>query len=43
MIAGPLTARIVVVVLALAVALISLAVEIMLRPDFGTGAGESDV
>ncbi|HKW06823.1 MAG TPA: hypothetical protein VJS19_04565 [Candidatus Dormibacteraeota bacterium] len=43
MIGGPLSAHIGVVVLALAVALISLAVEIMLRPDLGTGAGEIDV
>jgi hypothetical protein len=43
MIAGPLTAHIGVVVLALAVALISLAVDIMLRPDLGAGAGETDV
>lgn len=43
MIAGLLSGHIGLVVLALAVALISLAVEIVLRPDLGTGAGEIDV
>ena len=42
MIAGPLSAHIGVVVLALAVALISLAVDIALRPDMRTGTGDID-
>ena len=42
MIAGLLSAHIVVDLLALAVALISLGVDIALRPDMRTGTGEID-